>query len=61
MNMTQYAVKLDDVVKRYPNPDGGEVVAVDYVALRDRMWVWAAEKGDYLRQEGPLKNMTRGT
>ena len=31
--MTQFAVELRDVVKRFPNPGGGEVTAVDHVTL----------------------------
>ncbi len=29
----QFAVEMRDVVKRFPNPGGGEVVAVDHVSL----------------------------
>jgi len=29
----QFAVKMRNVVKRFPNPGGGEVVAVDHVSL----------------------------
>ena len=32
--MNQFAVELRDVVKRFPNPGGGEVVAVDHVTLQ---------------------------
>lgn len=32
--MTQYAVEFLDVVKRFPNPGGGEVTAVDHVTLQ---------------------------
>jgi spermidine/putrescine transport system ATP-binding protein len=32
--MDQFAVELQDVVKRFPNPGGGEVVAVDHVTLQ---------------------------
>jgi spermidine/putrescine transport system ATP-binding protein len=31
--MTQFAVELRDVVKRFPNPGGGEITAVDHVTL----------------------------
>jgi spermidine/putrescine transport system ATP-binding protein len=30
----QYAVELRNVVKRFPNPGGGEVIAVDHVSLQ---------------------------
>lgn len=30
---TQFAVELQDVVKRFPTPEGGEVYAVDHVTL----------------------------
>ena len=32
--MTQYAVELRDVVKRFPNPGGGEVNAVNHATLQ---------------------------
>jgi spermidine/putrescine transport system ATP-binding protein len=31
--MTEYAVELRDVVKRFPNPSGGEISAVNHVTL----------------------------
>jgi spermidine/putrescine transport system ATP-binding protein len=32
--MNQFAVELQDVLKRFPNPGGGEVIAVDHVTLQ---------------------------
>ncbi len=32
--MSQFAVELQDVLKRFPNPGGGEVIAVDHVTLQ---------------------------
>lgn len=32
--MNQFAVELQDVLKRFPNPGGGEVTAVDHVTLQ---------------------------
>ena len=32
--MTQFAVELRDVVKRFPNPGGGEVIAVNQVTMQ---------------------------
>lgn len=31
--MTQYAVELVDVTKKFPNPSGGEITAVDHINL----------------------------
>jgi spermidine/putrescine transport system ATP-binding protein len=32
--MSEFAVELRDVVKRFPNPGGGEICAVNHVTLR---------------------------
>jgi spermidine/putrescine transport system ATP-binding protein len=32
--MSEFAIEMRDVVKRFPNPGGGEVTAVDHVTLR---------------------------
>jgi spermidine/putrescine transport system ATP-binding protein len=32
--MTQFAVEMREVIKRFPNPGGGEVIAVDHVSLQ---------------------------
>ena len=32
--MTEFAVELRDVVKRFPNPGGGEISAVNHVTLQ---------------------------
>jgi len=44
--MTQFAVDLLDVVKRFPNPGGGEVTAVDHITLH-------VENGEFLSLLGP--------
>lgn len=32
--MSEFAIEMRDVVKRFPNPGGGEVMAVDHVTLQ---------------------------
>ena len=32
--MSQFAVEMQEVTKRFPNPGGGEVIAVDHVSLQ---------------------------
>lgn len=34
--MSEFAIEMRDVVKRFPNPGGGQVTAVDHVTLRIR-------------------------
>jgi len=43
---TQTAVELRNVVKRFPNPGGGEVVAVDHVSLK-------IQNGEFFSLLGP--------
>ena len=43
---TQVAVELQNVVKRFPNPGGGEVVAVDHVSLK-------IQNGEFFSLLGP--------
>jgi ABC-type Fe3+/spermidine/putrescine transport system ATPase subunit len=34
--MAEFAVEMQNVVKQFPSPEGGEVTAVDHVTLRIR-------------------------
>ena len=43
---TQVAVELQNVVKKFPNPGGGEVVAVDHVSLK-------IQNGEFFSLLGP--------
>ena len=43
---TQFAVEMRNVVKRFPNPGGGEVVAVDHVSLK-------IQNGEFFSLLGP--------
>ena len=42
----QYAIEMHDVVKRFPNPGGGEVTAVDHVSIN-------IQNGEFFSLLGP--------